>query len=191
MKKRLIISFALVAVFIFVMGCKHYDILKETNPNRDLKDYKKIHIGWIDLGEDRWSMYGYKSKAEWTSIIAKVNISNFPSHVKSYLSDKSLFFSKRKAEKAPAACDLIVKFTDVNYVQKTNAAAKIMFGSFAGSDTLKMTILFIDAKTKKILDQANISIDSEARTGYSSISFEGRINNTVYNAASFLADKLN
>ena len=65
-----------------------------------------------------------------------------------------------------------------------------MFGPMAGSDTLDLTIHFIDGKTGKELNQVRVSIYSKSGSDVSGWGFEGRINNCIYNLAHFIAEKV-
>jgi hypothetical protein len=55
-----------------------------------------------------------------------------------------------------------------------------------------VTVHFIDGASGKELYTSSISLTSEAgHTGFSSMSFPGRVDNTVYNLAKYVAEQTN
>ncbi|MCP4133155.1 MAG: hypothetical protein GY754_19465 [bacterium] len=188
MKK--ILFFLLIGLISFSAGCSRYTIKNQNPASVQLKKYQKIHIGWIDLDEEKWKPFGYDSKEKWVAIINDMNLKSLPQYLKNNMPKKIIATAKSKDEAVSASEGLKITFSNVLYNAQTSSAAQIMFGSMGGSDTLDMVIHFIDAKTSKEIYNVTISVDSKGGTGYSSMGFEGRINNTIYNLAGFLNDKL-
>src|ERR1039458_6364436 len=52
-------------------GAKLYPV-KETTA--DMSGMNRIFLGWVDLKEDAWALYGYSSQAEWASMVTGFNI---------------------------------------------------------------------------------------------------------------------
>ena len=44
---------------------------KETTA--DMRGMNRIFLGWIDMKEDAWALYGYSSKEEWASMVTGLN----------------------------------------------------------------------------------------------------------------------
>ncbi|MBP7738604.1 MAG: DUF4410 domain-containing protein [Spirochaetes bacterium] len=186
MKKALLLFMGI----FFVYGCgPKYGIIKETQPGEDLKKYRAVSVGWLDLGPERWKTYDYESQAQWVETINHVNRNAMPDYFKKALSKKEVSFAASRND-APKKDGLVIRFSEVEYVQRTSSAAKVMWGTFAGSDTLDMTMHFIDGKTGKELNQMRISVYSKSTSDISGWGFEGRINNCVYNLAYIIADKV-
>lgn len=172
-------------------GCaQYYTVIKQTGPTADLKQYKEINVGWLDLGEDRYKDYGYdeSDKGVWKQLVNDQNTKNMPQYLKDFISGKTIHTSKAKGV-APAASGLVVKFTDVRYNQQTSSVAQVFVGAMAGSDTLDVTVHFIDGRSGKELGSSALSIKSEAGQGWGSMGFEGRVNNTVYNLAYYIMEQ--
>ena len=83
-----------------------------------------------------------------------------------------------------------MKFSDAIYAQRTGSAAQVMFGPMAGSDTLDVTIHFFDGKTSKEIHAVRVCIYATSGSGFADMSFEGRVNNGIYNLAYFISKKL-
>lgn len=181
----------LTGAVLVLSGCSsYYTTIKQTPASGDLKAYKSIYVSWLDLGEGKYKDYGFEEndKSKWISLINEMNTKSLPQYLKEDISKKSVSVAKAKGE-APPADALVVQFADVNYKQQTSSGAQILFGSMAGSDTLDLTVRFLDGKSNKELQSSTISLVSKAGAGYGSMSFEGRVNNTVYNLAAFIAEK--
>jgi hypothetical protein len=179
-----------MGIVIFASGCgSYYGIIKETKPGQDLKKYNAMSIGWMDLGSGRWKVYGYENQAQWVASINNVNKGAIPEYFKKVLSKKTMSFVSSQKE-APRRDGLVITFTDVEYVQRTSSAAKVMFGFMAGSDTLDLTVHFIDGKSGKELSQTRVSVYSKSASDVSGWGFEGRVNNCVYNLAHFIAERV-
>ena len=185
---KLMVGVLLLQLFC---GCTHYyTTIKQTGPAADLKQYKEINVGWLDLSEERYKDYGYdeSSKGIWKQLVYDQNLKNMPLYLKEFIPGKTIHTAKAKRV-PPAARGLVVKFTNARYVQHTNSAAQIFIGPMAGSDTLDVTVHFIDGRSGKELNSSTISIKSEAGQGWGSMGFEGRVNNTVYNLAYYIMEQ--
>ena len=188
-KSRLpFVSFLLL---LFVGCSSYYSTVKQTPLTGDLKSYRALNVGWLDLGEEKYKNYGYeeKDKATWFNTVSDANLKGLPQYLKEYISDRAINVVKAKGE-MPTPDGLVILFTDVNYNQQTSSAAQVMFGSAGGSDTLDVTVHFVDGRSGKEIYAASINITSKAGMGYSSMGFEGRVNNTVYNLARFISEKI-
>jgi hypothetical protein len=184
------ISFLVIlAVVLGIAGCGYYSIIKESKKTADLRNFNVVSVGWLDLGEGKWKYYGYedKDKGKWGAVIMEMNLKKLPQYLKDYMPKKTIN-TVRSIGEAPKNEGVIVTFSDVNYAMRTSTGAQIMFGGFAGSDTLDLTVHFRDAKTGAELYSSTVSIVSQAGSGYSSWAFEGRLNNTVYNLARYISE---
>ncbi len=171
----------ILGIFMVLTGCaSYYGIIKESKPSGDLNSYDIIHVGWLDLGEDRWKEYGYedKDKNTWVTMINHMNRKALPDYLKEAIPDKKISVADSKNAALPKE-GLVVKFTDVKYVQRTSTAAKVMFGSFAGSDTLDLTVHYIDGKTQKELYTVEASIYSKSAFDAAGWGFDGRISHQI------------
>jgi len=189
MKK--IIFFFLVGLFANIAACSYYHIISDTPTKGDITSYDTINVGWIDLGADKWKLYGYeaKDKGNWLALIDQSNKQSMPEYLRQLLPNKKINVVTSKNQE-PAKDGLVIKFSDVEYAQRTSSAARVMFGHMGGSDTMDVTIHFIDGKTSKELKTLRVSIYSKSGGGFSDMSFEGRVNNSIYNLAYFISKKL-
>lgn len=190
MKKRYGLLLVVMA-FVFA-GCgSYYTLINQTPPTGDMRSYSVLSIGWLDLGQDKAKAYGFEGKDEgnWAALINQMNQKRLPEFLGQFVTGKTIQTAKSISE-APKKEGLIITFSDVIYNQRTSTGAQILFGSYAGSDTLDLTIHFIDAKTGDELSKSQVSIASKAGTGYSQWSFEGRLTNAIYNLARYISEKV-
>lgn len=186
--RRMVVGVLLLQL---LCGCTHYyKSIKQTGQTGDLKQYKEISVGWLDLSEDRYKDYGYdeSNKGDWKKLIDEQNLKYMPKYLKDFSPGKTIYTSTAKGV-PPAARGLVIKFTDVRYNQQTHWAAKIAFGRMAGSDTLDVTVHFIDGSSGKELSSNTISINSEVGPDWENIGFQGRVNNSVYNLAFYILEQ--
>jgi hypothetical protein len=189
--KRLFLLFTGFFLFLMLVNCaSYYSIIKETPGANEVRKYNKIYMGWMDLNETKWQEFGYESKEKWVAVIDDLNLKGIPKYLKGLMPEKTFIVAKSKNDHAYKDCDLIVKFVQVDYVPATSSAAQVMFGYLAGSDYMDLSIEFIDGKTSKTIYTVNIRVESKGGIGYSSMGFEGRVNNAVYNAIYFLYSKM-
>jgi hypothetical protein len=187
---RKIVLFFLISFGVFVSGCSsYYGVLKEGKLTGDLKQYKVINVGWLNLNEEKWKEFGYENKEKWVTTINFMNQKYMPDYFKQILLGKKVTVVASKKDE-PDKEGLVIKFSEVEYVPRTSTAAKVMFGSMAGSDTLDVTIHFIDGKTAEELYLVRASLYSTGKIDYSGWAFEGRVINCVYNLVVFVNEKL-
>ncbi|MFH0975712.1 MAG: hypothetical protein V1874_07995 [Spirochaetota bacterium] len=188
MRKSLFIILLGFAMFTF--GCTSYwGVVQETKVSGDLKKYKVINVGWLDLNENKWKDFGYEKKEKWVEAINFMNQKNMPDYFNKLITEKKSTVVASKNNQ-PENDGLVIKFSNVEYVQRTSTAAKIFFGAMAGSDTLDLTIHFIDGKSGRELYKVTASIYSKAAMDVSGWGFEGRVNNCVYNLVYFINEKI-
>ena len=185
------ILFFLIILATCAAGCAgtRYSVLKEGEVKGDLKQYKVINVGWLDLNEERWKEFGFDSKEQWVTTINIANQKYMPDYFKEILLGKKVTVVSSKNDE-PDKDGLVIKFSEVQYVVRTSSAATFWWGKMARSDIVDVTIHFIDGKTAKELYQIRASIYSAAKSPYSSMKFEGRVSNSVYNLVLFINEKL-
>lgn len=187
---RLIPILAVVLGVLSGCGGGYYTVVKQTAPSQELRSYKQVSVGWLDLGEERYKNYGYdeKNKNQWIGLVRDVNTNAMPRFLKELMPAKTVKTVKSKGELPPYQ-GLVVLFSDARYNQQTSSAAQIMFGRMAGSDTMDVTVRFIDGATKKEIYSSTINVSSAAGMDMGSMAFEGRLNNTIYNLSYYIYEK--
>jgi len=175
-----------------LVGCAGpYSTVRESAQLADLTKYPVLNVGWLDLGEQRYRDYGYTEAdaGKWLTLISEANLKSLPQFLKEQITDKTIRVVRSRGEMPPGD-GLVILFSDVKYNQKTSSAAQVMFGNLAGSDTLDVTIHFIDPRANREVYTTAVSVTSKAGMGYGSMAFDGRVTNTVYNLARFIAEKV-
>jgi hypothetical protein len=154
-----IIFMIILSLSISAIGCSYYKIISDSPSTGDIRSYDTINVGWIDLGENKWELYGFeeKDKGNWLTLIDQTNKQTMPEYMGQCMPNKKIAFVMSK-RKEPAGDGLVIKFSDVEYAQRTSSAARVMFGDMGGSDTMDVTIHYIDGKTSKELKSLRISI---------------------------------
>ncbi len=181
----------LLGLLINGIGCSYYHVVSDSASAGDISSYDTINVGWIDLGENKWEQYGFeeKDKGNWLALIEQTNLQTMPEYMWQCMPKKKITVVMSKRHE-PAGDGLVIKFSDVEYAQRTSTAARVMFGPLGGSDTMEVTIHYIDGKTSKELKSMRISVYSKSGGGFTDTSFEGRVNNSIYNLAYFISKQL-
>jgi hypothetical protein len=81
-------------------------LTKETTA--DMRNMSHIFFGWVDLGPDEWTLYGYSSKADWADIINSLNAS-----FSRCVPGRAITAAKGREDENAAGNDLYIKFSDV------------------------------------------------------------------------------
>ncbi|MFZ1009542.1 MAG: hypothetical protein WAN65_22070 [Candidatus Sulfotelmatobacter sp.] len=79
----------------------------------DMSHMNHVFVGWVDLEPDAWALYDYKSKADWSDVIASLNADFARSLQVTYLPGRTISAAKDKADENAAGNDLYIKFSDV------------------------------------------------------------------------------
>lgn len=189
--KKYQLFLALLAILLMAACGSYYSLVRQTTPSAGLSQFGTISVGWLNLDETKWKEYGFeeKDKGTWEASALDLNQNKLPQFLKDHIPGKTILMVNSKTAE-PKNEGLVVKFTDVVYNQRTSTGAQVMFGSFAGSDTLDLTIHFIDGQSGQELDAVTVSLESKAGTGYSQWGFEGRVTNSVYNLARYISERV-
>jgi|ERR1035441_356937 hypothetical protein len=84
---------------------------KETTA--DMSGKSKIFVGWVDLKEDAWSIYGYSSRDDWATTVAGLNIQFLGLCQTKLVVGKTIDGAKNNGDGNAAGYDLYVKISDV------------------------------------------------------------------------------
>lgn len=197
--------FILICLCLFIFtGCtKYYRVLQDM-PTPTFKNYDSIFVGWIDLDENRWQMYGYNSIIDWQEVINDANMLSLPQYFQKIMPNKKITTASSKNDVDPRGSDLYLKFSNANYIASKESGPGGFVNIFIGrrgpatstgihvkeKDVLAVTIDFIDVKEAKSLYTVSVLIHATSGSGYYGWTFENRINNAFYNTAYFINKKL-
>ena len=178
--KNILVLFFIAA---FAINCASpVSVTKENTESPRLKKYKIIYVGWLQLREDDWKNYGYGSKRQWINAIKKHNISGLQTYLKEQLTGRKIYGAKSQKDVYRGTGALYMKFS----FDKLDATDNL-----SSIDTLYVTAVFIDGKTKKAVYKASFAASSESPfpRNLKSASFDGRLDNEMYNLALGIAEK--
>jgi hypothetical protein len=86
-------------------------------PNKEttavMSGMSRVFLGWVDLNEDAWALYGYSSKADWASKVIGLNSDFLRLSQIKLLDGKTVVGAKEKGDENAAGYDLYIKFSDV------------------------------------------------------------------------------
>ncbi|MBN2078210.1 MAG: hypothetical protein JW838_04550 [Spirochaetes bacterium] len=191
--RKTLIAVLLVTLFALPSCKSYYTIADETNPVPSMKHYKSIFIGWMPISEDGWEEYGYDNRDQWTTTISVMNRENLPHYAKEVFRRYTIHTATSRNSLPPADAELYVRFDRVKFIKYTSTALQVFqtLGSIseAGNDLLDSQITIIDMKTKKPIYTTHVGVNSQG-SGYSDMSFEGRVGNSIYNTLLFLWERL-
>ena len=185
LKRNCFFFFALVAI-AFTVGCAStFSIVKENPSSPKLSGYKTIYVGWLDLRENDWKLYGYASKDQWVTAIKTANISVLQEYLKQDLPGKTITGASSKSDTFSGNSDLYLKFAFNKINQNFN------YG-WGGVDELLVDVEFIEGKTGKVVYTASIVTTQNAAfpRGHRGWTFEARLDIELYNLSWGLAEKL-
>lgn len=183
MKKAILFFMAISLSFAACSADKA--IRSETPQNATFRNYRVIHLGWINYPVSEWKTYGYTSQAKWTEMISDLNLKSLPQYLKDFLPGKTVVQAAPGSSAMPAAGDLFIKFSFKNIERNFNAAT-------GGFDYLDVLAEFYDIRTRKKLYTADLHCSS-ARSfphNWKAQNFDGRLDNQIYNLAATIARKL-
>lgn len=79
----------------------------------DMSKMNHVFLGWVDLEPDAWALYDFRSRADWTEIIASLNADFARGLQATYLHGRTITAAKDKADENASGTDLYIKFSDV------------------------------------------------------------------------------
>lgn len=176
--------FTLLSVLIFAFGCmSNYNILKENPSSPNLSGMKTIYVGWLDLREGDSSAYGFE-RNNWATEIGRHNIEGLQVYLRDALPGKKIIGATSKADMYPGNADLQLQF-------KLKEKIKYQVG-FTIACELKVDVNFLDGKTGKVLYAASVMSTCAAPfpKNWKANSFDGALDNDIYNLAVGIAEKL-
>jgi hypothetical protein len=185
MHKKISLFITIFTAAVILSGCaSQFSIVKENPSSPKLSGYKSIYVGWLDLREDDWKLYGYDSKNTWATEIKRSNINGLQVYLKSDLPGKTIIGASSKSEAYSGKGDLYLKFRYNKINQNYNG--------WGALDELLVDVDFIDGKTGKILYTASIITTQAAAfpRNWKGTSFDGRLDNEIYNLSWGIAEKL-
>jgi hypothetical protein len=136
MKKLTMLAGLVACAAILVAGCG------STQVRAEYQKYKKLHVGWLDLGEQNWKKYGYPKQAEWAQEIKAQN-GNLQKFVKGYFKGWTVTGVATKGAAAPRDAEtLLVKFSNASLSESNY--------------TVKCGIEYVDAASGKVVKRATV-----------------------------------
>lgn len=116
MRRQLFVVFLLVCMGVQPglaarrRGAKLYPG-KETTA--DMRGMNRIFLGWIDMKEDAWALYGYSSKEEWASMVTGLNSQFLGLCQNKLLGGKTVVGARDKGDEDAGGYNLYIRFSDV------------------------------------------------------------------------------
>jgi len=175
--------FALPAALL-ILSCSTNSIRNEVGPTEKLNQYRNIHTGWINLNPGDWKKYGFENQGLWTSQIKDNNTLGFQKYLQSNLADRKITGAAAPNDTAKKG-NLYIGFNVVEY--------KVTYGvSFSGMDELYLDVNMIDVAKNKSVYKATIMVEGFAPfpRNWKGATFDGRVDNMMYNLANLLTKKL-
>lgn len=110
---------AVVSLLLFILALPVALPAKEKGKPVDMKNVKTVFIGWVDVNPEDYHLQGYKTKEDWINVIKEANLA-FQKKCQALkgLSGRTVTAAKDRSDADPAASDLYVKFSDVNFDHK-------------------------------------------------------------------------
>ncbi|MBP7738607.1 MAG: hypothetical protein KA369_21710 [Spirochaetes bacterium] len=167
----------LILSCIMLMCASGSSIRSEQPSSPNLKNYKKIYIGWLDLGEGNWKKYGFRSQGEWSKAIRDLNVNALQEYCRSDLSRRTV--SGSRGADAPAKTDLYIKL----HLKKHEIGSGLNRIQY-----LYLDVRYIDMATGQNKYYADVIIDTSG-FGFGNYTMEGQLNYGMTNLAKFIGSK--
>jgi len=162
MKKLTVLACLVACAAILASGCGSAQVKAE------FQKYKKINVGWIDLGEQNWARYGYPKKAEWVQEIKNQNVNGLQKYMRDYYTGWTVTGASSKYAAAPRAAETVL-------VRFNNA-------SLSGTTyTVKCGIEYVDALSGKVIKRATVETEQISYSPW--WGFSVRVSNTMRSLA--------
>ena len=79
----------------------------------DMSKMSHIFVGWVDLEPDAWALYDFRSRADWTEVIASLNADFARGLQATYLHGRTITAAQQSTNEDASGNDLYIKFSDV------------------------------------------------------------------------------
>ncbi len=158
MKKLTMLACLVACAAILASGCGSAQVKAE------FQKYKKVHVGWLDLGEQNWAKYGYPKKDEWVQEIKSQNINGLQKYVRDYYKGWTVTGAATKTAAAPRDAETVL-------VRFNNAALN------GSTYTVKCGIEYVDSVSGRVIKRA--AVETEAFSYSPWWGFSARVYNTM------------
>ncbi len=183
--KKIIAAAAILVSLALASGCtSFYHVIKDTPATKPLSSYKQIYVGWLDLRPGDWQKYGFESEAIWAGQISQNNTLGIQAYMKENLGDRVLGGAQSKDEAPPTTGDLYIKLIfdriDLNH------------NGWGALDEMFLDVEFVDIASKETVYKASVTTNEAGSfpRNWKGGSFDGRLDNELYNLATLMAEKL-
>jgi len=185
-RRSLQAAVVLWAAGVFLSGCgAFFTVTREEPPHPAFKPYTQIHVGWVAFPEEDWQTHGFGTKQEWVGQIQAFNTTGLQAYVKEWMPDLQVSGDQAKDQGMPASGELYLKFDYRGLVKHDSA----MSGHL---DELTLGVEFIELATRQPVYKAEVVITSRGfhSRGWKQHSFDGRLDNQMYNLANWIKERL-
>jgi len=183
--KKIKIGTILLSILIFTIGYSKtsFEIVKETPASPKLSGYKSIYLGWLDLKEADYNLYGHKP-GDWKTEIRRHNTEGLQVYLKDALPGKIISGAASPADRYAGNADLQI-------LLKVNDKIKYEKG-FVINCSLNVDVMIFDGKTNNLLYTANIISYCTfpfSHLNWKANSFDGALDNEILNLSKAIASK--
>lgn len=178
MKKLSICCFAAISCLILACGSS-YTIRSQKPSSPNLKNYKRIYIGWLDFGEGNWKKYGFSSPRHWSDAIRELNVKSLQEYCRGRLPGRIVSGAKAKGADTPAKSDLYIKLILKKH-EIGSGMNRIQY--------LHMNVRYTDMSSGQVKYDAEVIVDS-AGFGLGNYTMEGQLNFAMGNLADFIVSR--
>lgn len=136
----------------------------------EYQHFETIYVGWLDLGENKFSEFGYGSKKEWVNEIKTQNIDGIQAYTRAYMRGWHVIGAPSPSASIPWGDPntLVITFTNIK-------------SSMGG---LQCDMSFYNGRTRKLMKRINENPPIVAfGPVWSNVSLSGRLSNAMYSMA--------
>jgi hypothetical protein len=184
--KTIKICTILLSILFFTIGYTDslYNVVKESPASVNLSGYNSIYVGWLDLGAN---YYGHKEN-EWIIEKRRNNVDGLQVYLKAALPEKKITGAISAVDKYLGNAELLLLFKLKDKIKYQSGMPPIC--------ELLVDVTYLDGKTGRILYTSSLVVTCNAAffgmppRNWKKGSFDGRLDNEIFNLANAIAEKI-
>ncbi len=112
--KRLQKAFLFSGLLFLFFSCSTKKSAQDLSEGHRLSGYQQVHLGWLDLREENWALYGYYDQETFAKFIKRLN-SYFQADCRTrHLKSKNLSFTSSATDEKFPSTGLLISFEEIN-----------------------------------------------------------------------------
>lgn len=170
MKKTATLILICILAFVLAPGCGKVAVKKE------FEKYKTLYVGWLDLDNQNYGVYGYYNRADWLREVANLNVNGLQKYTRDYMRGWEIIGATSKYAAPPRKAEMIVVKLVNPVLNQTTLSVRCGMNFYDGTSGKLLKHV--------IAESAPVAYGSRSAWGYyHGAVFGGRLMDVMYNLA--------